>query len=460
MVEVLRNRPILILAIAFIVGLSITEYRWNLLFVPFLGLLLRDTRSLLSIGLGLVGGFLLSPAIPDSGVSHSQYLESPAKVISIPRLYPDRLSYIVDVQGKRLSVSESISANRSLGDQLYVKGLARPLREGTEGYQLAKGIVGRLDLFSVQTTEFGPRWYRSAAQLRKGFVDFTHRTLSPGRAAVLDALCFNVEGGLSEEFESSLRSTGTIHIISASGLHVWVLALVIDWLLGLLPIPRPLRLLILGLVLAIYAAAAGLQPAIIRSVLMSMVAMTAYIWRRESDLLSALALSSIAYLLWEPLGIYNLGFQFSFLTVAAFSLFGTIKENFPKDAAGYLRENFLDNLRTTGIAYVATIPLLAFYFGTVSLVAIPSNLLILPVVMALVVGGMASFALFQVTPHLAETVIRMLIEPLIAYLEWIITLFGNLSVTSVPGQFFVGYWLVPLYLITILLWVKERVRPA
>lgn len=460
MVEVLRNRPILILAIAFIVGLSVVEYRWNLLFVPLLGFLLRDTRSLVAIALGCLGGFLLSPEIPDVGVAKSEYVESPVQIVSVPRLYPDRISYIVEVQGKRLAVNEPLDANRSYGDRLQVKGLIRPLREGTEAYQLAKGIVGRLELFSSDTKSLGPQWYRVAADLRRGFVDFTHRSMPTDRAAVMDALCFNVEGGLSEEFEADLRSTGTIHIISASGLHVLVLAWAIDALLGLLPLPRPLRLLALGLVLALYAAAAGLQPAIIRSVLMSMVALSAYIWRRESDVLSALALSSIAYLLWEPLGVYNLGFQFSFLTVAAFALFGTFKENFPKSAAGFIRENLADTLRTTGIAYVATIPLLAFYFGAVSLVAIPSNLLIVPVVMGLVVVGMACFGLSYVLPSVAEVIVKALIEPLIAYLQWIIHLFGNLSITSIPGQFFAGYWLVPFYLIFLVLLVRERVRPA
>lgn len=460
MVEVLRNRPILILAIAFIIGLSISEYRWNLVLTPCLGIILRETRSLGALVVGFLAGFALSPEIPDAGVERSRYLESPAKIISVPRLYPDRISYMIEVQGKRLTASEPASADRSFGDQLHVKGLVRPLREGTEDFQLAKGVVGRADLHSVQAIEDGPSWYRWAADLRRSFVAFTHRTLPPERAAVLDALCFNVEGGLSDEFESNLRSTGTIHIISASGLHVWILALAIDWLLGLLPFPRPLRLLILGLVLAMYAAAAGLQPAIIRSVLMSVVALSAYIWRRESDLLSALALSSIVYLLWEPLGIYNLGFQFSFLTVAAFALFGSVKESFPKNAISYLRENIKDNLRTTGIAYLATIPLLAFYFGSVSLVAIPSNLLIVPVVIALVIGGVASFGLSYLFPQLADMTVKFLLEPLIAYLEWIIDLFGNLIFTSVPGQFFAGYWLVPIYLICMMLWVKEHVRPA
>lgn len=460
MVEVLRNRPILILAIAFIVGLSITEYRWNLLFIPVLGFLLRDTRSLVAVGIGFLSGFLISPEIPDRGVEKSKFVESPGQVVSVPRLYPDRISYILEVQEKRLAVTEPLHANRSYGDRLRVKGLVRPLKEGTEAFQLAKGVVGRLQLFSAEAISLGPQWYRSAADLRRGFVDFTHQHMAADRAAVLDALCFNVEGGLSKEFEDDLRSTGTIHIISASGLHVLVLAWVIDALLGLLPLPRPLRLLILGLVLALYAAAAGLQPAIIRSVLMSMVALTAYIWRRESDLLSALAFSSLAYLLWEPLGIYNLGFQFSFLTVAAFALFGTLEENFPKSAAGFVRENLLDSLRTTGIAYVATIPLLAFYFGAVSLVAIPSNLLIVPVVMALVVAGMASFGLSFFIPGAAEVLIKALIEPLIAYLQWIIHLFGNLNISSVPGQFFGGYWLVPFYMLFLVMLVRERARPA
>ena len=459
MAGILRNRPLLLLAIGLILGLSWREYPWNPLFALPILVAIADWRKSTPLVLGLSLGFAFSPSLPKAGLEEAAYLESEARVATVPRIYPDRISYIADVQGKRVAIAETVRADRSLGDLIRLKGVARPLSEGSEQTMLARGVVARMTPIAVESVGQGLQWYRSAAWVRKSFLAYSRSILSAEQAVLLDALCFNVEGGLESDFEESLRKTGTIHIISASGLHALVLAWAIDALLGLLPIPRPARLAILGVLLAFYAAAAGLQPAIVRSVVMSMVALSAYLWKRESDLLSGLALASILYLAWEPLGVYNIGFQFSFLTVAAFALFGRLTEEPPGTAKASVKETLASALQTTAVAYIATLPLLAFYFGAVSLVAVPANMLILPAAMALVALGMGGFVLHFMFPGLSEILANSLISPLLAYLESAVGYFGNLRIASLPLPGFEGYWLLPVYAV-LLAWVREGVRPA
>jgi competence protein ComEC len=276
---------------------------------------------------------------------------------------------------------------------------------------------------------------------------------------MLDALCFNVDGGLEAGFEDSLRRSGTIHIVSASGLHTLVLAWIIDAVLGILPIPRPYRLTILAVLLSFYAAAAGLQPAIVRSVVMSMIALSAYLWQREADLLSGLALSSVLYLAWDPLGIYNIGFQFSFLTVGAFAIFGKFEEERLKSAGQAIRSVALGTVKTTTIAYVATLPLLSFYFGAISLVSVFANIAIVPAAITLVAVGMGAFMIYGVLPGLSEIAANGIISPLLTYLEAGVTYFGNLSVASINWGMNSGYWVVAIYVL-MLIWARERVRPS
>lgn len=457
--EVLRNRPLLTLVAGFLVGLTLREYLWNaILLVPLIALV-KAPRSCLILCVGFLIGALLSPTIPKQGIQSTRYVESKAKIVSVPRVYPNRIAYEIETQGHRLSVTDAREADRSLGDQLQVAGLAKPLREGSEAYLLGKGIVGRFDPVRIEVVSQGPSWCRTALRLREGFIRFSQGTLAPDRAAILDALCFNVEGALSDEQEESLRATGTIHIISASGLHVLILAISIDWMLGFLPIPRPARIFILGLLLTFYAAAAGMQPAIIRSVVMSMVGLIAYWWNREGDLLSSLSLAAFGYLVLDPIGVYNLGFQFSFLTVAAFGLFGAIKDRVPKTALAAIAEQARDAFQTTHVAYWATLPLLLYYFGTVSIIAIPSNLIIVPVVMVLVISGMGAFALSHLWQGFGQILMAGLVDPLCAYLNWVLGLFGNLIKLDFAGGFFSGYWLLLIYFLFSLV-VRERVRPA
>lgn len=456
--DALRNRPILILAIGLILGITLREYSWNLLLISIPAYLVGWRRSaILLFGIGI--GVFLAPQIPKSGIEKTQYLEMEASVSSVPRLYPEQIVYELDVGDYRLTAREPRSSSRVYGDRLFVRGLAKPLRDGTDDYLLAKGIVGRFQPIEVRVAESGPIWFQWASQIRAAFVDFSHSVMPKERAAVLDALCFNVEGGLSDEFEKDLRRTGTIHIISASGLHVFILAATLDLLLGLTPLPRKLRLAILFVLLAAYASAAGLQPAIIRSVLMYVVASTAFMWMRESDLLSALALAAIVYLAWDPYGVYNLGFQFSFLTVGAFALLGGTDDRPVESAMQFAQKLATDALKTTNIAYWATLPLLLYYFGTVSFVAIPSNLLIVPIAMLLVVAGMGAWCISAWIPSAAQAISSGLLQPLIQYLESVLSIFGNLIIASIPGGYFSAYFLVPVYLAFGMV-VKERVRPA
>lgn len=459
MADILRNRPLLLFTLGLVIGLTIREHPWNGLLCLPLAYFVRDYLRIVGLAIGFAVGCLLSPVLPSQGVASSQYLRSEARICSVPRLYPNRIAYEVELQGQKLSTSESASANRSLGDRLSLIGFVKPLREGSEDYLLSKGIVGRFESLEVTPLGEGPSWFRLASEVRREFIAFTRRTMTPERAAVMDALCFNVDGGLTDEFEDNLRATGTIHIISASGLHVLILAAVLDWLLGLLPIPRAWRIVLLGGLLTFYAAAAGLQPAIIRSVLMSMVALSAYLWRRESDLLTALALAASAYLILDPIGIYNVGFQFSFLTVAAFALFNRFREEFPTSAKGVVKEKAIEAWQTTLVAFLATLPLLWFYFGAVSIVAIPANLLIVPVVTTLIVVGLAAFALSAWIPSIGQLAADNLLSPMVSYLEATIDLFANVSKLSLPDAQFSAYWLLPVY--AIMCWtVKERVRPA
>jgi len=442
------------MALSLAVGLSLREYPWNFLFVLGLLFALRDLRSGGFAAFGFLLGSIFSPTLPSQTVPQRTAVDSEAVVVSVPRLLPDRLVCEVEVSGHRLSLNVPPSADLSYGDRVRVKGLVRPLREGTEGYYFTHGIVGRLQASVIVPIQNGPTIFRWARGVRQRFVDFSHRSLPESAASMADALCFNVTGGLDPETRDLLQQTGTVHIVSASGLHVLIVAAALEFLLGFLPVPRPFRLLALGGVLVFYACATGLQPAIVRSVLMAMVGLSAYLWQRESDLLSSLALAAIVCLLWTPSAIYDIGFQFSFVTVAAFAFFGSVRTPEPT-VLGKLKKELATGL----LAFLATIPLVAFYFGFVSAVSIPANLLIAPAAGLVVVISLGAFGLSLVWPAGAEAIMAGVVEPVVHFVGYVIHLLGDLSPAIQTGVSFSGYFVALFYLLALGL-VRQRVRPA
>ncbi|MBN9503360.1 MAG: ComEC/Rec2 family competence protein [Armatimonadetes bacterium] len=455
----LLNRPLLLLAAGLIVGLSSLTYNFNVLFLIPLLVYTREIRAGWAIVLGFGLGLILAPRIPEQGVLDHQMVAGDVRVVSMPRLYSDRLGFELEFEGHRLVTTQDRDADVSLGDLVSVKGSVRPLKEGTEDFYLSHGIVGRLRTDSLEVKERGPSWYRAAMGIRRGFVDFTHEALGAREAAVVDALCFNVDEGLDDGFKDDLRATGTIHIISASGLHVFVIAWVLERLLRLLPIPRGWMLVGLGLLLALYACAAGLQSAIVRSVVMSMLGLTAYLWERESDLLSALAFAAVGYLVFVPLAVFDIGFQFSFLTVGAFGLFGRMDSDRVETPKEWVLEKLKEGYRTTLIAFAATAPMVAFYFGFVSITTLPANLIIAPIVMVSVVAALVSFGLRFVLLPFAVGLMKLLVGPLVIVMQAVLSGMGRLSLNPTLPASFSGYWLVLIYVLVLAL-ARRRVRPA
>jgi len=457
---IFRNRPALLFCMTLCVCLTLREHPINALLLLLIAVLFGGSwTNLARIGFAAFLGTSLAPDIPDRGIDHTTFIQGNADVRSVPRVMPGYVSFDLEIDGNRLNAVMNGRPQVSLGDTLYVTGLAKPFREGAEATYLTKGLVGRFTPIEMRRVTSGPSWLRMALEVRSSFLAFTAAHLRSDQAALVDALCFNVDGGLDDETRQALRNTGTIHIISASGMHVFVLALVLNAALGLLPVPRPVRLLILGGLLLIYAAAAGLQPAILRSVFMAMAGLTAYLLQRESDLLSALAVAGGLYLIANPIGIYDMGFQLSYLTVAAFGLFGSNDEPVVRTARETLHNRISEAVRTSGIAFLATAPVILYYFGLVALTSIPANLIIAPAVLLEVVAAFAVFAADLAWADLGAFLTANLVGPLADFIQWVLSGFAAFPQSTLSSGTFSAYWLVLAF--ALIIWrVEDRIRPA
>ena len=98
---------------------------------------------------------------------------------------------------------------------------------------------------------------------------------------------FQLTSGLDSDDWHELRASGTTHIVSTSGLHVLIAGFALLFLLTKSDLPRPLQIVLLLVCLLLYGGAAGLRPPIIRAIVMIGVALSAYLFRKGVDLISA-----------------------------------------------------------------------------------------------------------------------------------------------------------------------------
>ncbi len=203
-----------------------------------------------------------------------------------------------------------------------------------------------------------------------------------------------VDAGTTEDF----RRSGLSHLLAVSGENVTLLALLAAAVLGAFGIPLRERLLwTLGLI-AVYLPLAGAGPSIQRAAVMGAAGLLATLGGRRASRLYALALALGVTLAVDPGVAADVGWQLSFAAVLGILLLAaplrrTIAARI--GARGW-RRALAEGLAVTIAATLATAPLVAFHFETLSTTTLLANVLALPAVVPAMWLGMVGAALAQV----------------------------------------------------------------
>ena len=218
------------------------------------------------------------------------------------------------------------------------------------------------------------------AQWRRSIRDALYRSADGQTAGFLAALLLGDKSGLSYSLRNTLSVAGLSHVVAVSGLHVSILFALLLFLTG----NRRWPTVLLGLpVLVLFAALAGFSPSVSRACLMEGLLLLALLLRKEYDPPSALAFAALVLLLLNPMVIASISFQLSFGAVAGiFLVSGRISRALSggskkKGALRRLRRFLAGSVGVSAGACLFTTPLIAYYFGVVSLLGFAVNILCL-----------------------------------------------------------------------------------
>lgn len=183
-----------------------------------------------------------------------------------------------------------------------------------------------------------------------------------------------LDGGLKEQYSS----VGLSHLLAVSGLHVgFVIALISKLLDKFMGNKRWIAFGIKSILILLYLVLCNFAISASRAVLMSMVLLYANARGKPYDGLSALAFAGSVLLLIDPTQFYDVGFQLSFMVV--FGLFG-IAPLFNKTFSKVLPKWLCDGLAVSVSSMICSMPIIAHYFSSVSLLSVIVNLFVIPYV--------------------------------------------------------------------------------
>jgi len=320
-------------------------------------------------------------------------------------------------------VRKSVGLHRleglGVGDEAVVHGnleaLPGPRNPGEFDYGRFLALNGVQGIVFVQDTtglartsasrEFSLSSFMSSAQ--KGIYHTLDRFHPPEQSSFLKGIVFGYRGDISLDIKQAFIDTGTIHILAVSGSNVLVVALIFHALGSLLRLSKRWATVITILGLLIYMVITGLSPSVIRATIMAGAILLGTLFERKTDVYNSLAAAALVMLLWDPMYIFDVGFQLSFAAVLSIvyfypkleSLIRKIPERFEEiKAIDYVLKLFAVSLA----AQIGTLPFTAYYFGRVSIVSILANLVVVPISGINVVLGFATLAFSSVSTWIAE----------------------------------------------------------
>jgi competence protein ComEC len=308
------------------------------------------------------------------------------------------------------------------GDILLVRGapseIPGPANPGEFNFKRFMGFRGvdvqdfpRSDSIRLIGNEPGSVFLSHAIKVRQ-WADAKITSVVKGEReqATATALVLGVTDGLDNELLTAYASTGALHVLAVSGLHVSIIYWIILLVLKPLDRTRPLKWLLAFIsvfVLWSYAFVTGWSPSVLRAVTMFSFVAFSRPWRQSTNIYNTLASSMFCLLLYDPFFIMSTGFQLSYIAV-----FGIVFLQ-PRlytlwEPHGRLADEIWKLSTVSIAAQLATLPIGLFYFHQFPNYFLPANLVVIPVSFVVLVTGLA-------------VGVFAFIEPVIVVLGWLLT---------------------------------------
>lgn len=269
--------------------------------------------------------------------------------------------------------------------------------------------------------------------------------------AVMRALVIGIKDHLDNDLKKSYSSAGAMHVLAVSGLHVGIIYLLIQLLLGKLKNFGRKGRILFGLtsisLIWLYAIMTGLSPSVLRAATMFSMIALGQSNAREGNIYNTLGLAAFLLLCFNPYLIYSVGFQLSFIAVI-----GIVYLHPKLYRLLSFRWHLLD--RIWGItcvsiaAQLATFPLSAYYFHQFPTYFLVSNLVVIPAAFLLLIGGILLLLTDLLFPSIAK-LLGFIIEKFLWLVNESIFYIESLPNSLVEWIFIDKYGLVLIYLILL-----------
>ena len=245
-----------------------------------------------------------------------------------------------------------------------------------------------------------------------------HKEISFDKSGYIEALIFGDKAYLEKDEIINYKNLGTSHLLAISGLHLGVLISLIYFILLRLRFSVEIIEKIVFLVIPFYMLISGFSPSVLRAGGMIML----YIIFRKKDItkLEALLTTFILMLFINPLFIFDIGFELSFLITFCLLM--------SDDFLSGSKNIFTSGFKISLVSSLASLPILVMNFYTFSYISIISNIFLVPI-FSLVIFPLVliSYVVFLFSSTMFNVIFKPILNISFSFFDKIQDLFLNFS---------------------------------
>ena len=244
----------------------------------------------------------------------------------------------------------------------------------SEGFGIYAGYMYRPYLKRIKRAE--PK--DTVLLIRDTFSERIKRLIPEPEVNLGLSYLLGMKAGLPEDLNENLRMVGLTHIVVASGAHLSILVGIARKIFGKLSRFAGLFFSI-GFVL-FFMCMVGWTPSILRAGVMAILSLITWYCGRKMEPWRLILIAMAFTLMLNPMFLINLGWLLSFASYAGIMILGPrlIEFFYGAKKPGFIASTILVTISAT----LMTLPISLYFYGTLSLISVLANLLILPTLSA------------------------------------------------------------------------------
>lgn len=323
-----------------------------------------------------------------------------------------------------------------------------------EGYFLVKSIkeyenIYFVELEDVKSTKIEDNFLEKYLQT---LFNRTEEDYSYGTKNINRAILLGDNTRIKKDLKDKIRYIGLSHIFAMSGLHIGLVIAIFYFIFKKTIKNKKVIEILLLISITLYYLSVKESPSFTRAYIMAVVYLLGKLFYEKIDLGKTLFVSAIISVLMNPIVIFSVSFQLSYgAMIAIIYIFPYIRK------VNYKKSKILDYILFTSTIQIFLIPITVYYFNSVQVLSLISNLILLPLAsFYIIINYIALFLENFYLSFLLKPVIEILYKILIYFIDF----FTELPYLSIEytNKKLVYIYIIVFVIIVICKNIKIKIR--